>query len=307
MQQAQQAPLTGSQQKELAGHYSVFKTVLNWMFEDRATEGVISAKAKHPQGETINHCDNIQSGSRHICRREKRERRRKNLQTFNHAEIAVMALLLLAGCAVCDLQDLGSSLQCLQRLSSNCRHQQHLLAPQTAGSLCSEVACKCLGKKHHNNILQGSPANARHLPGVPQPSSECQHAITLQAPGCSEKEHCIKAFLNLQTVPVPCHHGLLLVTGLLCECRYDTPEQGTGFLSALACVLLCMPCPVFKGADLLRCASGAPIGDAHKQLITALTDHKSWSDRSKGTKDMMYQMLKVRSSMQELAAKHKVQ
>ncbi|KAL3141196.1 hypothetical protein ABBQ38_003536 [Trebouxia sp. C0009 RCD-2024] len=52
---------------------------------------------------------------------------------------------------------------------------------------------------------------------------------------------------------------------------------------------------------------GAPVGEAHKQLLTALIDHKSWSDRSKDTKDMMYQMLKVRSSMQELAAKHKVQ
>lgn len=85
---------------------------------------------------------------------------------------------------------------------------------------------------------------------------------------------------------------------------------------APACFPLCLPCLSFIHDSLqgqstllerLSCAAGAPIGEAHKQLLTALIDHKSWSDRSKGTKDMMYQMLKVRSSMQELAAEHKLQ
>lgn len=41
--------------------------------------------------------------------------------------------------------------------------------------------------------------------------------------------------------------------------------------------------------------------------MTALTDLKSWTDRHKLTKEMLYDMLKARSKMQELAAKHNLQ
>ena len=52
--------------------------------------------------------------------------------------------------------------------------------------------------------------------------------------------------------------------------------------------------------------SGAPIDGAHKQLVTALTDLRNWTDRSNVTKEMMLEMLKVRSNIQDLAAKHKL-
>ena len=48
------------------------------------------------------------------------------------------------------------------------------------------------------------------------------------------------------------------------------------------------------------------ISDAHKHLISALTDMKSWRDRAKEIKDLLYRMLQNRASMQELAAKHNV-
>lgn len=50
--------------------------------------------------------------------------------------------------------------------------------------------------------------------------------------------------------------------------------------------------------------AGAPVGEAHKQLLTALADLKSWTDRSVLTKELMHGMLKVRSNVQELAAKY---
>ena len=48
------------------------------------------------------------------------------------------------------------------------------------------------------------------------------------------------------------------------------------------------------------------ITDAHKQLISALTDLKSWRDKAKEIKELLYRMLQNRASMQELAAKHNV-
>ena len=50
--------------------------------------------------------------------------------------------------------------------------------------------------------------------------------------------------------------------------------------------------------------AGAPIAEAHKQLLDALADLKSWTDRSAVTKELMLGMLKVRSNVQDLAAKY---
>lgn len=54
-------------------------------------------------------------------------------------------------------------------------------------------------------------------------------------------------------------------------------------------------------------SAGAPIGDAHKQLLTALTDLKSWHDRDAVTREIMVGLLEVRSNVQKLAAKHKLE
>ncbi len=51
--------------------------------------------------------------------------------------------------------------------------------------------------------------------------------------------------------------------------------------------------------------AGAPSDLIHKQLIPALTDFKSWTDRSAVTKELMLRILKARSNVQELAAKYK--
>lgn len=54
------------------------------------------------------------------------------------------------------------------------------------------------------------------------------------------------------------------------------------------------------------CTAGAPIGAALKQLLTALTDLKSWTDRYTLTKEVMRGMLGVRSNVHELSAKYKL-
>ena len=62
----------------------------------------------------------------------------------------------------------------------------------------------------------------------------------------------------------------------------------------------CVQLPVTKAMS----PAGSSVSSAHSQLVGALTDMKAWADRGKVTKELMYSMLKNRSSMQELATRH---